>query len=103
MIYCQISFDIFLRFTYIVAFPEGIVLATTHPARAFAKKLKSYYGGYKQFYRIIYNKEAENQNELQRFINYINRGNYSLEFIETLVRNAHLHHVTMAEFFLGEK
>lgn len=69
----------------------------------FAKKLKNYYGGYKEFYRVVYGDDAISSNELQRFINYINRGNYSLEFLETLVRNAHLHHVTMAEFFLGEK
>lgn len=78
-------------------------MATTHPARAFAKKLKTYYGDYNEFYKVIYDKEPKNQNELQRFINYINRGNYSLEFIEILVKNAHLHHVTMAEFFLGKK
>ncbi|UAA38660.1 hypothetical protein KIH87_18685 [Paraneptunicella aestuarii] len=78
-------------------------MATQHPARQFAKKLKDYYGGYKAFYKVVYGEDAENSNELQRFINYVNRGNYSLSFLETLVRNAHLHHVTMAEFFLGEK
>lgn len=78
-------------------------MASKHPAHMFAKKLKNYYGEYKEFYRVVYGDDAISSNELQRFINYINRGNYSLEFLETLVRNAHLHHVTMAEFFLGEK
>ena len=73
------------------------------PARYFVKRLKSYYGGYKPFYKVIYGEEANSEHELQRFINYVNRGSYKAEFLELLTRNAHLHHITMAEFFLGEK
>ena len=71
-------------------------------ARLHVKRLKDTYGGYKAFYKVLYGHEAENQNELQRFINYVNRGLYNLDFLLLLVTNAGLTGLTMEAFLLGE-
>lgn len=71
-------------------------------ARLHVKRLKDTHGGYKAFYEVLYGHAAENQNELQRFINYVNRGLYNLDFLLLLVTNAGLTGLTMEAFLLGE-
>lgn len=73
-----------------------------HPARLHVKKLKDIHGGYKGFYEVLYGHKAHNQNELQRFINYVNRGNYKLDFLHLLVTQAGLKNLTLEEFLLGK-
>ncbi|UAA39625.1 hypothetical protein KIH87_04505 [Paraneptunicella aestuarii] len=74
-----------------------------HPARLYVKKLKDVYGGYKDFYVLLYGHDPESPNELQRFINYVNRGSYNLEFLEMLVTKTDTKGITLEEFILGKK
>ncbi|UAA38035.1 hypothetical protein KIH87_15255 [Paraneptunicella aestuarii] len=76
---------------------------TIHPARLYVKKLKDIYGGYRDFYLLLYGHEPETSNELQRFINYVNRGNYNLDFLELLLKNTDTKGITLEEFVLGTK
>lgn len=69
--------------------------------RLHVKKLKDMYGDYNDFYEVMYGKPPETQNELQRFINYVNRGNYNLDFLFLLVTKAELKGMTLERFFLG--
>lgn len=78
------------------------MITKQHPARLHVKKLKDIHGGYKGFYEVLYGHSAESQNELQRFINYVNRGNYNLDFLQLLVTKAGLKGLTLEEFLLGE-
>lgn len=80
-----------------------IILSANHqPARLHVKRLKDIHGGYRDFYEVLYGREPHSQNELQRFINYVNRGNYNLDFLEMLVSKAGLTEMTIAEFVYGE-
>lgn len=72
------------------------------PARLHVKRLKDIHGGYRGFYEVLYGHAAENQNELQRFINYVNRGLYNLDFLLLLVTKAGLKGLTVEAFLLGE-
>lgn len=72
------------------------------PARLHVKRLKDSHGGYKEFYKVLYGHNAESHNELQRFINYVNRGLYNLDFLLLLVTKAGLTGLTMEDFLLGD-
>ncbi|MCY7297466.1 hypothetical protein [Alteromonas sp. a30] len=69
--------------------------------RLHVKRLKDIHGGYKTFYEVLYEKPPETHNELQRFINYVNRGNYNLDFLVLLVAKAGLKGMTLEEFLFG--
>ena len=73
------------------------------PARLHVKRLKDVHGGYRSFYEVLYGHAAENQNELQRFINYVNRGLYNLDFLLLLVTKAGLTGLTIEAFLLEER
>lgn len=74
-----------------------------NPARLHVKKLKDIHGGYRDFYEVLYEKKPETQNEYQRFINYVNRGNYNLDFLFLLVTKAGMKPMTLEKFLLGEE
>lgn len=79
-------------------------MSKTHQLpRLHVKRLKDIHGGYKTFYEVLYDEPPVNHNEMQRFINYVNRGNYNLDFLVLLVTKAGLKELTLEEFLFGSK
>ncbi len=73
------------------------------PHKQFVNELREEYDSARVMFRKLHGRKEENYNEVQKLINYMNRGTYSMEFVAQLVKAFDLENVTMGEFFLGVK
>lgn len=76
--------------------PTGVCYATA--ARDYMKSKRKALGGSKQLFVLLYDREPVG-NENQTFINYINRGKYSSDFLGLCTEKLGLHEVTLQELF----
>ena len=74
-----------------------------HPPKQYVEALREELDSNRVMYRKLYGKKEDNYGEVQKLINYMNRGTYSIEFITLLTKAFELENVTMGEFFLGTK
>lgn len=72
------------------------------PHKQFVNALREELDSNRVMFRKLYGKKEENYGEVQKLINYMNRGTYNIEFIILLIRAFELENVTMGEFFLGK-
>lgn len=70
--------------------------------RLFMKAMKDRAGGYKNFYRLVHGVEPTKQ-QVQNITNYVNRSNYTIDFVFKVIRAFDQYHVTFDELFNGKE
>ena len=73
------------------------------PHKQFVNALRKEHDSNRVMFRKIYGRHEKDYGEVQKLINYMNRGTYSVGFIVLLIEAFGLENVTMGEFFLGVK
>ena len=70
-------------------------------AKQFVKVLKTKCGSYRDFYIKLHGTEPTKQ-DVQTLTNYVNRGQYSMNFLLDLLDAFKIDNVTFGEFFKGQ-
>ena len=73
------------------------------PHKQFVNALRKEHDSNRVMFRKLYGRTENDYGEVQKLINYMNRGTYSIEFITLLIKAFELENVSMGEFFLGTK